>query len=128
MRVLKTIGLMCLMLFVVTGLSEAKSYQKHTGLASWHDYSGDRTVKSRYRNAYITASRRYPCGTVIKVTNKANNKSVTVTVRDWGPAGWTNRALDLNKPAFRKIANIGSGEIKVSYYILKMGKCRIHSH
>jgi rare lipoprotein A (peptidoglycan hydrolase) len=108
-----------------------------SGVASWHDYSRDRTVKRSYRNANIVASRSYPCGTVLKVFNKSYKRRhpkskhipyVFVTVRDWGPARWTGRNLDLNKPAFREIANTGSGEIKVTYYVVKMGKCKIHNH
>ncbi len=88
-------------------------------MASWHAYGNSRM---------ITASRTYPCGSRIRITNAKTGQSVTVRVGDWGPASWTGRALDLNKPAFAKIAPVGSGEIKVRYQVLSLGNCRTHAH
>jgi rare lipoprotein A len=76
----------------------------------------------------MTASRSYPCGTRLRVTNKKTGKSVIVRVGDWGPASWTGRALDLNRAAFARIAPVGSGQINVRYQVLSMGNCRIHAH
>lgn len=87
--------------------------------ASWHDYKN---------NKMTTASRHYPCGTRVQITNKANRKSVIVTVADWGPAKWTGRRWDLNKAAFSKIADVKRGEIRVSAKIMSIGKCRTHRH
>jgi rare lipoprotein A (peptidoglycan hydrolase) len=135
MNITKVIGLTSLSLLPIIGTAEAKNtgrrgyvLSSRSATASWHDYSNDRTVASRYRHSNITASRRYPCGTILKVFNKANKKWIFVTVRDWGPNPRLNRQLDLNKVAYRKIANPSSGTIRVTYYVVKMGKCNIHRH
>ena len=61
-----------------------------------------------------TAHRSLPFGTRLRVTNPANNKSVTVTVTDRGPfiAG---RSLDLRYGAFSRIASPGQGVARVCF-------------
>ena len=48
----------------------------------------------------------------LRVTNRANGKSVIVQVNDCGPYG-KGRVIDLNKKAFQKIADLGAGVINV---------------
>ncbi|WP_432833668.1 septal ring lytic transglycosylase RlpA family protein [Dactylosporangium sp. CA-092794] len=57
-------------------------------------------------------------GTMVRVTNLANGKSVDVRVNDRGPfvAG---RCLDLARGAFVKIASISAGVIDAKYEVLK---------
>ena len=61
-----------------------------------------------------TAHKTLPFGTRLRVTNPANNRSVTVTVTDRGPfiAG---RSLDLSYGAFSRIASPGQGVAKVCF-------------
>ena len=59
------------------------------------------------------ASWNYPLGTVLKVTNLANGKSVIVRVNDRGPAKRLNRVIDLTRESFRKIADLRVGLINV---------------
>lgn len=61
-----------------------------------------------------TAHRSLPFGTRLRVTNPANNRSVTVTVTDRGPfiAG---RSLDLSYGAFSRIASPGQGVARVCF-------------
>jgi len=56
-------------------------------------------------------------GTIVKVTNLSNNKSVTVKINDRGPfvAG---RIIDLSKEAARRIDMIESGVVDVEVEIL----------
>jgi rare lipoprotein A len=133
----KLVTLLMLVVVLLSIVTEANAKKKkrgpsvlasRSGMASWHDYSSDGTVKRHYRRANITASREFACGTRLKVTNVKNGKSVIVTVRDWGPAKWTGRNLDLNKPAFKKIAPLGSGQVKVRFVVLKRGNCKTHRH
>lgn len=80
-------------------LKEASNSQK--GQASWYSQPG-----------LMAAHRSLPFGTVVRVTNLANGKSVTVTIRDRGPfAG--GRIIDLSDGAFKQIADLGSGVIDV---------------
>ena len=76
-----------------------KPYSVQMGLASWHPGA--------------TASRRYSRGTILKVTNLANGKSVVTTVGGWGPEAWTGRIIDLNFDVFKAIANPWAGIIRV---------------
>jgi rare lipoprotein A len=58
------------------------------------------------------AHRTLPFGTVVTVTNLANGQSVRVTINDRGPF-IGGRIIDLNDEAFRQIASLGSGVIRV---------------
>lgn len=71
------------------------------GDASWYKYKG----------GDFAASPDFPKGSVIKVINPSNNKSVNVTINDYGPDRMLhpNRVLDLDKVAFSKIASLGAG-------------------
>lgn len=58
------------------------------------------------------AHRSLPCGTKLRVTDKATGKSVNVTVRDRGPAKWTGNDLDLSFRAARMIGMVHRGRIR----------------
>lgn len=74
------------------------------GIASWYAYKG----------CNCAAIKEYKRGTKVKVTNITDGsprygRSVNVTINDYGPAVWTKRAIDLDKIAFRQIANTWNG-------------------
>ncbi len=79
------------------------------GLASWYAWTG----------TLACASRDYPDGTYLKVTNPANGKNVIVVVNDYGPQAHTGRIIDLDKVAFGKLASIGAGVIDVKVQEIK---------
>jgi rare lipoprotein A len=87
-----------------------------TGKASYYccEHNGRRTASgSVFNERDMTAampSRKY-LGRVYKVTS--GGKSVTVTITDYGPAKRLNRAIDLSKAAFAKLANPNRGVIAV---------------
>ena len=69
------------------------------------------------KNAMTCAApKHYKFGTMLKVTNVKNGKSVTVRVNDRG--GFGNKNIDLTHGAFCKIANHSSGRIKVNVEIV----------
>lgn len=76
----------------------------YEGTASW--YAHKRYVAG-------SATNLFPLGTKLKVTNAENNKSTIVTVT----STWTNknekRIIDLVSTAFKKIAKLGEGLIRV---------------
>ncbi|MFH0951451.1 MAG: RlpA-like double-psi beta-barrel domain-containing protein [bacterium] len=76
-----------------------------SGQASWY----------AYKNCNCAASPDFAKGSVIRVTNKANGRSVDVTINDWGPERnkHPERAIDLDKIAFAKIASLRDGVIDV---------------
>ena len=76
------------------------------GQASWYGY----------KNGLFAASPDFPKGSKLLVTNLANQKSVAVEVNDYGPDRKLHpeRAIDLDKTAFKKIASLRDGVIEVS--------------
>lgn len=72
----------------------------------------------------VTASRYEPRGSVLKVTNPKNGKSVIVTVNDRGPFNG-NRILDLSTGAFKQLfGGLGRGVGTIHYDVIKRGKKR----
>lgn len=74
-----------------------------TGLASWYSHVG----------GMFCASRMFARGTWLRVTNRGNGKQVFVQVNDYGPMRGTGKMIDLDKPAFDAIANLGQGVVEV---------------
>lgn len=73
--------------------------------------------------AMTTAHKTLPFGTIVKVTNKTNGKSVTVRVNDRGPY-IKGRTFDLSRGAFIKIAPQSQGVLRakdVTVRIIKLG-------
>lgn len=68
----------------------------------------------RYRPAkMVAAHRNLPCGTKLRVTNRANGKVVTVTVKDRGPYGDKSTVLDLSRRAARKLGYYDDGSARI---------------
>lgn len=63
------------------------------------------------KNKFTCASNYYKIGTMLEVTNIANGKSVVVKVNDRG--GFKGMKIDLSEGAFKRIANLKQGVLKV---------------
>lgn len=97
--------------------AEAASSCAHASFYGVGDgFHGLRAADGSRFNAHglTTAHKILPFGTRLRVTNPANNRSVTVTVTDRGPfiAG---RSLDLSYGAFRQIASTSQGVARVCF-------------
>lgn len=92
----------------------------HSGLSTWYDQGPHPKLRARFpfKGDMFAANPWLPLGSYVKVTNKANGKSVIVRINDRGPFG-DNRILDLNKPAFAAIASLGAGVIDVKMEEIK---------
>lgn len=94
-----------------------------TGLASWygHPYHGRAAANGEiYDMEKLTAAHRtLPFGTMVRVTNLGNGKSVDVRIIDRGPfvAG---RIIDLSHAAAEAIEMIGPGVAQVRVDILSL--------
>ena len=92
------------------------------GLASYYhdDFNGKKTTSGeRFDNTkLIAAHKKYPFGTLIKVTNLSNKAWVVVRVADRGPHS-QKRVIDLSKAAFNSISSISKGVIKVKVELYK---------
>ena len=74
--------------------------------------SGQASYYRHPEQGLTAAHRTLPFGTVVTVTNRANGKSVNVTINDRGPF-IEGRIIDLNEPAFSQIASTSTGVINV---------------
>jgi uncharacterized protein YabE (DUF348 family) len=75
-----------------------------TGLASWFEADG-----------LVAAHRSLPIGTVVNVTDTDTGKSVAVRINQRGP--WVDgRIIDLSDDAFRRLAPLGEGTIRVTVH------------
>lgn len=92
------------------------------GTASWYGkgFEGKLTASGYLydSNQLTCASNDYPFGTVLRVTNKENKKSVLVVVTDRGGFEEYGRKIDLSKAAFSKIATHGHGLIDVKIEVV----------
>lgn len=107
-----------------TGGSKTKNYTKsHTliGQASWYGnkFHGKRTASGETynMNAYTSAHKTLPFGTIVRVTNTANNKSVDVKINDRGPYV-KGRVIDLSYKAFVQIGDVKKGTVPVKIEII----------
>lgn len=107
-------------LFLGTG--KCKLYKKGAHASYYADkFHGRKTASGKKydKNKYSAAHKKLPFGTIIKVTNEANGKSVLVEVTDRGPFV-RSREIDLSRKAFMEIANNkSSGKMNVTLEILQ---------
>ena len=89
------------------------TYYGNTYKTVRHTANGDVFDKNAMTCA---APKHYKFGTMLKVTNINNGKSIVVRVNDRG--GFGNRTVDLTHGAFGKIANHSSGRIKVNVEVI----------
>lgn len=80
--------------------------KKEQGIASWFPSA------LTPRNIYGCANNDYPFGTMLRVTNLANDKFFDTEVISRGPYV-DFRIIDLTSEAFKKISTLGSGVIDV---------------
>lgn len=79
------------------------------GHASWYALSSMTASGERMNPAALTAAHRsLPFGTMLKVTNQKNGKSVVVRINDRGPF-IKGRVIDLSKAAAKKLGFVSSG-------------------
>ena len=95
--------------------------QTLSGTASWYGpgFHGRQTANGERYNMYgLTAAHRsLPFGTKVRVTNRANGKSVVVRINDRGPYVG-ERVIDLSRGAAQAVSMIDSGTATVSLDVL----------
>jgi rare lipoprotein A len=104
--------------------------RSETGAASFYAdvFEGKRTASGeRFRQSgMVAAHRRYPFGTILRVTNLDNDRSVRVRVIDRGPfaAPWKShrRIIDLSRAAARRLGFLDAGFAPVKVEVLRYGK------
>lgn len=105
----------------LTGTTLFAEMYKENVVASFYadKFNGRRTASGEIfdTNGYTAAHKTLPFGTVLKVTNLDNGKSVNVRVNDRGPFV-QGREIDVSKAAASELDMIGSGTAKVSLEIV----------
>jgi rare lipoprotein A len=71
------------------------------------------------RNALTAAHRTLALGTMVRVTNLKNNKSVVVRINDRGPHGVKSDIIDLSGRAAQELDIIKSGRAKVKLDVVE---------
>lgn len=92
-----------------------------SGVASWYGphFAGRPTASGeRFNPDELTAAHRtLPFGSMVRVTNEDNGRSVVVRINDRGPFT-AGRVIDLSEAAARRIGLVGPGEAEVSLALL----------
>lgn len=100
------------------------------GIASWYgwDFAGKPMADGErfYPLGATAASRLLPLGTVIRVTNLADDSTIRVTVTDRGPY-FAHRVLDLSLGAARRLhfVNAGLAQVRIEIIALPSSKASI---
>ena len=103
-------------------LRQAHTSDGLTGIASWYGYESGPRYRRRPKTAngeyfspkeFTAAHKSLPFGTVVEVTNIANNKSVLVRINDRGPF-IKGRVIDLSKAAATSIGITGVQKVSLT--------------
>jgi rare lipoprotein A len=96
-----------------------------TGKLAWYGkkFAGRKTASGEAFNpeALTMAHKTLPFGTLVKVTNPKNGKSVTLRVNDRGPTQ-ADRVGDVSYAAARRLGMLKSGVIDAEMTVVGMAK------
>ena len=122
-RMKKNILPIMLMIFVFNLALGHHIKKFEMGKASYYakKFEGRKTANGEIfsNNKFTAAHKTLPMGSVVRVTNLANSRSVDVRINDRGPFR-KGRIIDLSERAFLKIADKKLGVVDVSVRILKI--------
>ena len=101
-----------------------------TGSATFYadKFEGRRTASGIpfRQNQLVAAHRAYPFGTLLRVTNLDNGRTVNVRVVDRGPFGAPKKAsrpvIDLSRRAAETLGFINAGRARVQVEVLQWGR------
>src|SRR5262245_35653847 len=106
-----------------------KILKSQTGLAAFYSSAlhGKKTASGeKFDNTDLVAAHpSYPLGTMARVTNLKNNKSIEVRIIDRGPTRESRSEgviIDLSKVAAKKLNFIREGRARVRVDVLEWGK------
>ena len=122
-------------MLVVTGCSETtraegagdpqRVQRVYHGVASFYGpgFEGRETASGRIFDSdeMVAAHRTLPFGTVVRVTNMENDRSVVLRIIDRGPYVGRNTIIDVSKGAARRLQFVKDGRVKVKVEVLKLG-------
>jgi len=105
-----------------TSDSSKASATSETGIAIFYSdkmQGNALTSGEKYdKNALTAAHRTLAFGTMVKVTNLKNDKSVVVRINDRGPHGSKERIIDLSGKAAQDLDMVKDGKTKVKLEVV----------
>ena len=72
------------------------------------------------KTALTAAHRELPFGTVVRVTNLENRRTVEVRINDRGPFSSKRRIIDLSREAGKRLDMIRAGVVRVRVEIVEL--------
>ena len=106
----------------VAANSDTGKKEVQRGKATWYGgkFHGRKTASGERfdKRAMTAAHRKLPFGTVVRVTNLKNQRSVRVRINDRGPYG-KGRIIDVSEAAARKLKMIRAGVVPVTVEVLE---------
>ena len=107
-----------------TSPASIERHHAETGQASWYGkaHQGQRTASGeRFDMRALTAAHRtLPFGTIVRVTNLGNSRSVNVRINDRGPFR-RGRIIDLSYEAAKKLGIAARGTALVEITVIDRG-------
>lgn len=104
-----------------------RAYILH-GLASWYGgvFNGRKTASGELfdSNAMTACHPTLPFGSVVRVVNRTNKRSVVVRITDRGDLINEGRIIDLSYAAADKLAMTRAGLAKVDLEVISLGRVR----
>jgi rare lipoprotein A len=95
------------------------------GIASWYGgvFNGRKTASGeKYdENAMTACQPNLPFGSVVRVVNRSNKRSVVVRINDRGNLIYPDRVIDLSRAAADKLAMTYNGIARVDIEVLSLG-------
>ncbi len=95
-----------------TGKISTNPLADQTGRASWY------ALGLPSPDSHTCASRTFPRGTYLEVTNLRNGNKVVCLVNDYGPEEWTGRVIDLSRGSFVAIESLGAGTLPAEIHVV----------
>lgn len=96
------------------------TYYEQNGGSSWYHHKfHNRTTSNgeRYRKDKLTAAhKKLPFGSIVKITNKLNGKTILVRINDRGPFH-RKRIIDLSHKTAVELGALGNPKVKIETFI-----------
>jgi rare lipoprotein A len=113
-----------------TPAPSASELKKHRlrGIASWYGgvFNGRMTASGETydENAMTACHATLPFGTLVRVINRINHRSVVVRITDRGDLVDEGRIIDLSRGAAEKLAMVNRGLAPVDLQVIALGRGR----
>ena len=111
-----------IILFCAVVFSSNVTAEEYHGTASWYD-KGNKTAQGKKfdPNKYSVAHRTLPFGTMLRLTNVKNGKTIDAIVNDRGPFVGT-KELDVTSSGAKALGFFHSGTAKLLIEVLDRRK------